>query len=306
MALGEGKIWLDGKLVNWQDAQVHVLSHALHYGFGVFEGIRAYTQPSGRAGIFALDEHVRRFFDSAKIINLDMPFDAATLREACLESVRVNGLDSAYIRPVAFMAEGALSIGAKNRTCVAVAAWSWGTYLGEHALEQGIRLRVSSFTRPGVNMQCAKAKATGHYVNSVLAKHEAMRDGYDEALLLDAQGFVAEASGENIFVMKGGQCITPPLGGSLLGGITRDTVIRILDELSIPLVERRLTRDELYTADELFLCGTAAEITPVRELDGRQTGEGKRGPATERVQSRYLDIVAGRAGESWNTLITEV
>ncbi|MGF1466512.1 MAG: branched-chain amino acid transaminase [Sandaracinaceae bacterium] len=287
-------IWMDGELVPWDQARVHVLTHTLHYGLGVFEGIRCYRTDDGRGAVFRLDDHIRRLIDSAHIVSLPVPFSRAALVAACLETIRANGLTECYVRPIVFVGDGAMGLGATtNATRVAVVTWRWGAYLGEEGLHKGIRARVSSFARPGVNMLMAKGKVVGHYVNSILAKREALRDGYDEAILLDGQGYVTEASGENLFAVRGGQVSTPPLGASLLGGITRDTTLRLLADMGHDVVERSLTRDELYVADEVFLVGTAAEVTPVREIDGRRIGGGARGPLTQRLQDRYFQVVRG-------------
>lgn len=287
-------IWMDGALVPWGEANVHVLTHTLHYGLGAFEGIRCYACADGRSAIFRLREHVRRLFDSAHIVTIDIPYTQEQIVEACVETVRANRLDSCYLRPLVYLGAGAMGLGAMtNETRVAIIAWRWGAYLGEEGLEKGIRARVSSFTRPGVNMVMAKGKIIGHYVNSILAKREALKTGFDEAILLDPQGYVSEASGENIFVVRDDRVITPPLGGSILGGITRDTTLTLVKEMGVEVVERRLSRDELYVADEVFMCGTAAEITPVREVDGRRIGIGARGPITKRVQDRYFEVVRG-------------
>ncbi len=287
------KIWMDGELVAWEDANVHVLTHTLHYGLGAFEGIRCYETEDGRSAIFRLQEHVRRLFDSAHIATMKVPYTQEQIVEACLETVRVNNLKSCYLRPLLFLGDGAMGLGAMNDTRVAIVVWKWGAYLGDEGLEKGIKARVSSFTRPGVNMLMAKGKIVGHYVNSILAKREALSSGCDEAILLDGQGYVAEASGENVFVVRDGEVSTPPHGSSILGGITRDTLIRLLDEMGVPLRERVIARDELYVADEVFMCGTAAEVTPVREIDGRQIGVGSRGELTKRIQDRYFQVVRG-------------
>ncbi len=288
------KVWLDGELINWEDANVHILTHTLHYGLGCFEGIRCYETEDGRSAVFRLAEHTRRLFDSAKICTLDIPYTQEEINEACLATIRANGLKSCYLRPLVFVGDGAMGLGAmSNRTRVSIVVWKWGAYLGDEGLQKGIRARVSSFTRPGVNMLMAKGKVIGHYVNSILAKREAISTGFDEAILLDGQGYVSEASGENIFLVRDGVVTTPPLGASILGGITRDTMVRLIQDMGLPLVERRFARDELWTADEVFMCGTAAEVTPVREIDGRQIGAGARGPITKRVQDRYFQVVRG-------------
>jgi branched-chain amino acid aminotransferase len=288
------KIWFDGSFVAWDDANVHVLTHTLHYGLGVFEGIRCYKLGNGKSAIFRLQEHVERLFESAHICTLKLEQTQQQVIDACLETVRVNKLEECYLRPLAFIGSGAMGLGAtENRTHLVIVAWKWGAYLGEEGIQKGIRAKVSSFARPGINSVMAKGKVVGHYVNSILAKREVMAAGYQEAIMLDGQGYVSEASGENIFVVKKGQIYTPPMGSAILGGITRDSVVTICAELGLKLSERTITRDELYTADEIFMCGTAAEITPVRELDDRQIGAGARGPITERVQKRYFEVVRG-------------
>ncbi|HEY6880081.1 MAG TPA: branched-chain amino acid transaminase [Polyangiales bacterium] len=288
------KIWFDGALVDWDQANVHVLTHTLHYGLGVFEGIRCYKLADGKSAIFRLEEHIERLFESAHICTLPMPYSREQIVQACLETVRVNKLAECYLRPLAFVGAGAMGLGAMdNPTHVAVIAWKWGAYLGEEGLAKGIRAKVASFARPGINAVMAKGKVVGHYVNSILAKREVLAAGYQEAIMLDGQGYVSEASGENIFVVKKGKIATPPLGSAILGGITRDSVLTICQELGLTLTERTVTRDELYTADEVFMCGTAAEITPVREIDDRKIGIGARGPITERVQKRYFEVVRG-------------
>ena len=289
----DGVIWLDGKLVPWRNATTHVLTHTLHYGMGVFEGIRAYKTDQGTA-IFRQDEHMRRLFNSAKILRMKMPYDPATLTEACRAVVRENGLESAYIRPMCFLGSEGMGLRADNlNTHVMVAAWSWGSYLGEDGMAKGIRIKTSSYTRHHVNITMCKAKANGNYMNSMLALREALECGYDEALLLDAEGCVAEGSGENIFIVRNGELRTPELT-SALEGITRETIISLADEVGIKVKECRITRDEVYIADEAFFTGTAAEVTPIRELDGRVIGNGGRGPITEKLQAMYFDLVHGR------------
>jgi branched-chain amino acid aminotransferase len=300
------KIWFDGKLIPWEQANVHVLTHTLHYGLGVFEGIRCYRLHDGRSAIFRLEEHIRRLFDSAHICMLPMPYTQDEIVEACLETVRENGLDECYLRPIAFMGDGEMGLGARtNKTHVSVIAWRWGAYLGEDGLKRGIRAKVSSFQRAGVNALMSKGKINGHYVNSILAKREVQAIGYDEAIMLDTQGYVSEASGENIFVVRDGEVATPPMGVSILGGITRNSVIRVMQGLGLTIHERLISRDELYIADEVFMVGTAAEVTPVRELDDRKIGSGSRGPITERVQAAYFDAVRGVnvPDESWLALV---
>lgn len=288
------KIWFDGELVPWGEARVHVLTHTLHYGLGAFEGIRCYKLDSGKSAVFRLEDHVRRLFDSAHIMSLPMRFSRERIVEACIETVRVNGLEECYIRPIAFIGGGAMGLGAlDNPTHVAIVAWKWGAYLGDEGIQKGIRAKISSFNRSAVNAMMPKAKVVGHYVNSILAKREVLAAGYDEAIMLDPQGYVAEASGENIFLVRDGRVSTPTIGGSILGGITRESVLRLMDELGIRWEERPITRDELYIADEVFMCGTAAEVTPVREIDDRRIGQGNRGPVTQRVQERYFEAVRG-------------
>ncbi|MEM7437712.1 MAG: branched-chain amino acid transaminase [Myxococcota bacterium] len=287
------KIWFDGELIPWEQANVHVLTHTLHYGVGVFEGIRCYKLADGRSAVFRLEDHIRRLFESAQICTLPMPYTPAQITEACLETVRVNGLDECYLRPIAFMGDGAMGLGSHNPTRVAIIAWRWGAYLGDEGLSKGIAAKVSSFTRPGVNSLMAKGKVVGHYVNSILAKREVIAAGYDEAILLDPQGYVSEASGENIFLVRDGKVATPAQGGSMLIGITRDTVMALMRNMGLEVEERAVSRDELYIADEMFMVGTAAEVTPVREVDNRTIGAGSRGPITEKVQKAYFDAVKG-------------
>lgn len=288
------KIWFDGKLIDWDAAQVHVLTHTLHYGLGVFEGIRCYRTADGNSAVFRLKEHVERLFNSAHIVQMKMPFSREEVSSAILETLRANELREGYIRPLAFIGEGAMGLYATdNPIHLSIVVWPWGAYLGEEGLETGIRAKISSFTRHHVNAAMTKAKICGYYVNSIMAKREAMADGYDEAIMLDAEGFIAEASGENLFVVRDEALLTPPLT-SILGGITRDTIMRVARDKGIPLGERRFTRDELYTADEAFLTGTAAEVTPIREVDRRRIGDGKRGPVTSVLQEAYFDIVKGK------------
>lgn len=290
----DGVIWFDKELVPWREARVHVLTHTLHYGMGVFEGVRAYRTDRGTA-IFRLHEHTDRLLRSAHILGIDIPFDRDTLIEAQKLAVRENGLESAYIRPMCFLGSEGLGLRAEGlKVHVMVAAWEWGAYLGDDGLKNGIRIKTSSFTRHHVNITMCRTKANGNYLNSMLALGEARRDGYDEAMLLDTQGFVAEGSGENIFIVRDGSLFTPELT-SALDGITRDTVIRLAEEEGLPVVEKRITRDEVYIADEVFFTGTAAEITPVREVDGRRIGDGSRGPVTERLQNKFFDVVYGRS-----------
>lgn len=300
----DGLIWLDGEMVPWREAKTHVLTHTLHYGLGVFEGIRAYHTDQG-AAIFRLQAHIDRLFRSAHILGMPIPYDKATVSKAICATVSRNDLKSAYIRPLCFYGSESMGLRADNlQVHVMVAAWEWGAYLGAENIQRGIRIKTSSFTRHHVNVTMCKAKATGSYMNSMLALHEALRDGYDEALLLDAEGYVAEGSGENIFLVRNGVLYTPDLT-SALEGITRDTVLEFAADLGIPVKEKRLTRDEVYIADEAFFTGTAAEVTPIREIDGRAIGNGRRGPVTERLQTMYFDQVQGRRDQfsHWLTLV---
>ncbi|MFM1922639.1 MAG: branched-chain amino acid transaminase [Betaproteobacteria bacterium] len=294
MADMDGKIWMDGEFVPWREAKVHVLTHTLHYGCGAFEGVRAYKTEQGPA-IFRLPEHTRRLFNSAKILRMPMPFTEQALIDAQCEVVRQNQLSSCYIRPLVFIGAERLGVSPKgNRIHVIVAAWSWGAYLGEEGMARGIRVKTSSYTRHHVNITMTQAKAVSNYTNSILANMEALDDGYDEALLLDASGFVSEGAGENLFVVKDGVIYTPDLSAGALNGITRNTVMHIAKDLGIEVVQKRITRDEIYIADEAFFTGTAAEVTPIRELDRVSLGSGARGPMTERVQQAFFDIVNGR------------
>ncbi len=293
MADRDGFIWFDGKLVPWREATVHGLTHSLHYGMGCFEGERAYATSRG-AAIFRLAEHTRRLFNSAKILQMEVPFTQEEINAATLEVIRVNRLEAAYIRPLFFYGAEGMGLSAKGlRVHVLIAAWPWGSYLGQEALERGIRVKISSFSRHHVNIHLCKAKATGNYMNSMLAHREAHLSGYDEALLLDREGYVAEGSGENIFMVRDGILYTPTLT-SALEGITRDTILRFARDAGIPIIEKQLTRDEFYIADEAFFTGTAAEVTPIREIDNRRIGSGKRGPVTESLQTRYFETVTGQ------------
>jgi len=290
----DGVIWLDGEMVPWREAKVHVLTHTLHYGMGVFEGVRAYDAEGGTA-IFRLQAHTDRLFRSAKIMNIEMPFSKDELNAAQLAAVRENGLDSAYLRPMVFYGSEGMGLRADNlKTHVMIAAWKWGAYMGDEGITHGIRIRTSSFTRHHVNIAMCKAKANGNYISSMLGLSDAVRDGYDEALFLDVDGFVAEGSGENFFMVRDGVLYTPELT-SALDGITRATVMQLAQEAGIEVREKRITRDEVYTADEAFFTGTAAEVTPIRELDGRSIGSGTRGVMTEQLQSTYFDVVHGRS-----------
>jgi len=289
----DGFIWYDGKLVPWRDATTHVLTHTLHYGMGVFEGVRAYKTDSGTA-IFRLKEHTERLFNSAHIFQMKIPFDKETLMAAHCEVVRVNKLESCYIRPIVFYGSEAMGIAATTLSVhVAVAAWPWGAYLGEDGMSKGIRVKTSSFTRHHVNINMCRSKSVGTYTNSILAHQEVAHDGYDEALLLDVDGYVAEGAGENIFIVKKGKLFTPDLT-SCLEGITRDSIVTLAKELGIELIEKRITRDEVYCADEAFFTGTAAEVTPIRELDNRTIGSGSRGPVTQRLQALFFECVGGK------------
>jgi branched-chain amino acid aminotransferase len=290
----DGKIWMDGQMVDWRDAKIHVLSHTLHYGCGAFEGLRAYKTAAGTA-IFRLQEHTERLFNSAKILRMKIPFSQQQLMDAQLAVVRENKLESGYIRPLVWIGSEKLGVSPRGNTIHAmVAAWTWGAYLGEEGMKRGIRVKTSSFTRHHVNITMTQAKAVSNYSNSILANMEAVDDGYDEALLLDVSGFVSEGAGENIFIVKGGVVYTPDLSAGALNGITRDTVVHICRDLGLELVQKRITRDEVYIADEAFFSGTAAEVTPIRELDRIEIGTGSRGPVTEKIQNAFFDIVNGR------------
>ena len=298
-------IWLDGKFVDWDDANVHVLTHTLHYGLGVFEGIRCYRTADGRSAVFRLGDHVRRLFESAHINLMEVPFSQNEIEAAVLETLRRNDLAEGYIRPLVFIGDGEMGLNpGANPIRVAIVVWPWGKYLGEEGLERGIRATVSTFTRHHVNAKMTKGKTCGDYVNSILAKREALLDGYDEAIMLDAQGLVAEATGENLFLVQKGELHTPPLP-TVLAGLTRAAVREIARDRGIVAHERAITRDELYIADELFLTGTAAEVTPIREVDRRSIGEGRRGPVTKQLQSAFFDVVAGNEPryERWLTFV---
>ncbi len=294
MADRDGVIWLDGEMVDWREAKIHVLTHTLHYGMGVFEGVRAYDTVDGTA-IFRLKEHTRRLLNSARIFQMNVPFTQAQLEDAQKQVVRENNLKSGYLRPIIWIGSDKMGIAAKtNKIHVAVAAWPWGAYLGEDGMNRGIRVKTSSFTHHQPNITMCKAKAVGNYPVSILANQEVTSNGYDEAMLLDPHGFVCQGAGENVFLVRDGELHTPELGGGGLDGITRQTVIQIAKDLSIPVIERRITRDEFYIADEAFFTGTAAEVTPIREYDDRPIGIGSRGPVTEKIQSIFFDIVHGR------------
>ncbi|MDQ6975830.1 MAG: branched-chain amino acid transaminase [Mariprofundaceae bacterium] len=300
----DGVIWMDGEMVPWREAKVHVLTHTLHYGMGVFEGVRAYAGDQGTA-IFRLQEHTNRLFRSAHIMNMAIPFSKEELNAAQCAAVSENNLKSAYLRPMAFYGSEGMGLRATGlKTHVMIAAWSWGAYLGEDAINNGIRIRTSSYTRHHVNIAMCKAKANGQYINSMLGLSEALRDGYDEALFLDVDGFVAEGSGENVFLVRDGVLYTPELT-SALDGITRATLMLLAEEQGLKVYEKRITRDEVYVADEMFFTGTAAEVTPIREVDGRTIGGGSRGPITQALQAAYFDVVHGRASDhqDWLTPI---
>ncbi len=299
------KVWMDGEFVPWDEARVPILTHTLHYGLGVFEGVRAYESPDGHSAVFRLREHVDRLFRSARIVELEIPFTRDQIERALIETLRVNQLAEGYIRPLVYLGEGAMGLlPTDNPVRVSIIVWPWGAYLGQDGLDNGIRAKVSSYTRHHPNVSMTKSKTCGEYVNSILAKREVTRSGYDEAIMLDTTGMVAEASGENIFIVRDGVLKTPPLG-SVLEGITRDSVIRIAHDKGIEVVEQAFTRDELYSADEAFLTGTAAEVTPVREVDDRSIGEGTRGPVTRTIQTAYFDAVRAKGSkyEAWLTRV---
>ena len=304
MADRDGKIWKDGQLVDWREANLHMLTHSLHYGMAVFEGVRAYKTVDGTA-IFRLKEHTQRLFNSAKIFQMAVPFDFDTIVEAQKEVVRANKLESCYLRPLIWIGSEKMGVSARGNTIhVGIAAWPWGAYLGEDGLARGIRVKTSSFTRHHVNVSMVRAKASGYYINSILANQEVTAEGYDEALLLDTDGYVSEGAGENVFIVKNGKIYTPDLA-SCLDGITRDSVLTMARDLGIDVIEKRITRDEMYCADEAFFTGTAAEVTPIRELDNRQIGSGSRGPVTEKLQSLFFDVVGGKA-EKYKHWLTRV
>ncbi|HWI78096.1 MAG TPA: branched-chain amino acid transaminase [Ramlibacter sp.] len=294
MADRDGKIWMDGEMVEWRNAKIHVLTHTLHYGCGAFEGVRAYNTVNGTA-IFRLQEHTERLFNSAKILRMNIPFSKEQVSQVQRDVVRANKLESCYIRPLTWIGSQKLGVSPKgNQIHLMVAAWAWGAYLGEEGMQRGIRVKTSSYTRHHVNITMTQAKAVSNYTNSIMANMEALDDGYDEALLLDSAGFVSEGAGENVFVVKGGVVYTPDLSAGALNGITRNTVLHICKDLGIELVQKRITRDEIYIADEAFFTGTAAEVTPIRELDRIEIGAGSRGPVTAKIQAAFFDIVNGR------------
>jgi len=304
MADRDGHIWFDGKLVDWRDAKIHVLTHSLHYGMAVFEGVRAYNTDKGTV-IFRLNEHTRRLFNSAKIFQMQLPFSFEQVIEAQKEVVRANKLESCYLRPLAWIGSEKLGVSARGNTIhMSVSAWPWGAYLGEEGLAKGIRVKTSSFTRHHVNVSLVRAKASGYYINSILANQEVTANGYDEALLLDTEGYVSEGAGENVFIVRDNVIYTPDLA-SCLDGITRDSVLTMARDLGYKVVEKRITRDEMYCADEAFFTGTAAEVTPIRELDDRTIGTGSRGPITEKLQSLFFEVVAGKS-EKYRNWLTPV
>ncbi len=299
------KIWLDGEFVDWDAARVHILTHTLHYGLGVFEGIRAYETEDSRSAVFRLPEHVRRLFDSAHINRLDIPFEKDVIHAGILQSLRLNRLSQGYVRPLVFLGDGAMGLNpADNPVRVAIISWAWGSYLGEEGMERGIRAKISSFSRHYLNAKMTKGKTCGDYVNSILAKRDALADGFDEAIMLDTQGLVSEATGENIFLVRDDLIKTPPLQ-TVLDGITRATIIELARDKGLVVEETGITRDDLYVADEVFLTGTAAEVTPVREIDHRSIGEGRRGPVTKLLQAAFFDVVSGKDSkyESWLTYV---
>jgi branched-chain amino acid aminotransferase len=288
------KIWMDGEFVNWEDANVHVLTHTMHYGLGAFEGVRAYKRTDGTTTVFRLRDHVQRLFDSCKLIMIEPRTSFAQVMEASVEILRVNGMDEGYIRPLVYVGDGAMGVFAPdNPIRTMVVAWRWGAYLGHTALADGVRTKLSSWSRHHLHVSLAKGKIMGQYTNSTLAKREAKMGGYDEAILMDVNGYVSEGSGENLFIVKRGKLITPPLSASILEGVTRDTILTLAREAGIPIAEEMITRDQLYLADEVFFTGTAAEVTPIREVDNRAIGEGAVGPITRRLQQRYFDVVKG-------------
>jgi branched-chain amino acid aminotransferase len=297
------KIWMDGKFIDWDDAKIHVLTHTLHYGLGIFEGIRCYLCEDGSSAVFGLNEHIDRLYNSAHIVQIKIPFKKEEIKEAILDLLRINNVKEAYIRPIVFIGEGIMGVHPQtNPIRMAIITWSWGAYLGDDGLNNGIRIKVSSFIRYHVNSFMTKAKITGHYVNSILAKREVISEGYDEAIFLDTEGYVAEGTGENIFIVKNGVLKTPPLTSSL-EGITRAVVMRIAKDKKIDVVEERFTRDELYISDEAFLTGTAAEVTPIREIDNRSIGNGTPGRITKTIQETFFDIVKGK-NKNYSDLLT--
>ncbi len=298
------KIWMDGKLVNWADANVHILTHTLHYGMGAFEGIRCYRTKKGPA-VFKLKEHVERLIDSCHILQMKSPYTSKEISNAIIKTIKVNRLKECYIRPLVYLGYGAMGLNpVDNPVRVSITTWPWGAYLGDDGLKKGIRVKISSFTRLHINISMTKSKTCGDYVNSTLAKREATAAGYDEALLLDSNGFVAEGTGQNIFIVRNGELLTPPIP-SVLEGITRSSIMEMAKKLKLKVTERDFTRDELYIADEAFFTGTAAEVTPIREVDDRMIGNGKPGPITKKLQNLFFKIVKGEASayKSWLTYI---
>lgn len=303
MAIQADRIWLDGEMIDFADAKIHILTHTLHYGLGAFEGIRCYRRADGRSAIFRLREHIRRLFDSCLIATLEIPFTPEEIERACVETVLANKFEDCYIRPVVFLGHGEMGLSAmSNKVRVGVICWKWGSYLGDEGITNGIRAKVSSFNRHHVNASMVKGKINGQYVNSILAKREVMAAGYQEAILLDTEGYVSEASGENIFLVRDGRLMTTPGGSSILGGITRDTILTLAADQKYVVVEQRFSRDMLYTADEIFMTGTAAEVTPVREIDDRMIGRGVPGPVTKALQAAYFDHVKGGAEDHYEWL----
>jgi branched-chain amino acid aminotransferase len=299
------KIWMNGEYKNWDEAQVHILTHTLHYGMGVFEGIRCYEQHDGTSAIFRLPEHIKRLHESAHMFLMKIPYSIEEISKVCIEIFKINKLKGGYLRPIAYLGYGGMGINASTLPVdVAIAAWPWGAYLGEEGVKNGIRAKIASFNRLAVNVNLPKSKACGNYLNSILCKREAIMAGYEEALVLDTDGYVAEATGENVFIVKDGVVTTPPESSSILNGITRDTVIKILKDEGIPVREQRMVRDDTYIADEIFLTGTAAEITPIRELDDRQIGTGKPGPITQKIQQIYFDTIRGKVDKYKEWLTT--
>lgn len=306
MGIESQHIWMDGDFVPFAEANIHVLSHTLHYGLGVFEGIRAYRQPDGAGGVFRLREHMDRLVKSCHIATIEIGYSVDALCKATTSVLEANQLSDCYIRPLVWLGEGSIKVGAtENRIHAAIAAWKWGAYLGDEALEKGVRACVSSYSRMGIRQNYEKAKITGQYVNSVLAKREANMNGYDEAILLDDRGFVCEGTGENLFLVRDNEIWTPPRGSSILAGITRDTLLTIARDAGFTVREENFTRSDLYMSDEAFFCGTAAEVSPIREIDGRRVGIGRRGPVTEKLQTRYFEAVRGLLPE-YRTWITKV
>jgi branched-chain amino acid aminotransferase len=305
MSIKSDKIWMDGELIDFEDAKVHVLTHTLHYGYGAFEGIRAYRRSSGESHVFRLQEHIRRLFDTAHILGIEVPFKRAEIVDACIETLQANRFLEGYLRPIIYLGHEAMGLGSLgNRVHLAIPAWFWGAYLGDEGLKNGIRCKISSYNRAHVNVNMVKGKICGQYVNSVIAKREVMKAGYDEAIMLDTNGYVAECTGENLFMVRDGRIITAPYGAAILGGITRDTVITLARDLGVVVEERQFTRDELYVADEIFLCGTAAEVTPVREVDDRQIGPGRPGEISGLISKVFFDVVKGDtdAHAQWRTV----